>query len=305
MNRQLSMPVPRSSRMSLTSDTTSTLSFFSYTDSVASAPTTHRSSPGPNGLFRTRSYSEAPQPGRPTMSAISSAGFMEHTDPTWMLRHVLAQPNVMYGVVARERTSRGWLRMLKSWNAYLVVFRDGTLNTYHLGKNTVSRYKFSRPGECINGPFFSPGSELWDFIPGIPPLLASGTLFQTPSSVLRLTEDSEVHVHEQGVYVLKVTGRKFNLLVPDTPANATTTSSGGKLPSVPDSSETVNSFTQDESSILPPASVTAFRVNHYASGLTEEKTWMLQFETAESMMEWMTRIRRSISLIKGVVASAA
>ncbi|KAI8613268.1 hypothetical protein BC830DRAFT_1170379 [Chytriomyces sp. MP71] len=302
MNRQLSMPAPRSSHMSLTSDTASTLSSFSYTDSVASAPTTHLSSPGPKNLFRTRSYSEAPQPGRPSMSAISSAGFMEHRDPAWTLRHVLAQPNVMYGVVARERTSRGWLKMLKSWNSFLVVLRNGTLSTYHLGKNTVSRYKFSRPGECINGPFFSPGSELWDFVPGVPPLLASGTLFQTPSSVLRLTDESEVHVHEQGVYVLKVTGRKINLLVPSTPATAVITS---KMPPVPGSGESANSYIHSDISIASPASGTSFSVADNASGLSEEKTWMLQFETAESMMEWMTRIRQSISLVKRDAASAA
>ncbi|KAJ3238275.1 hypothetical protein HDU81_008099 [Chytriomyces hyalinus] len=383
VTRQMSMPAVISrtrSRSSFDSDTASTISrsSFSYsenaystTGSIASAPS-KLSSPSLGVALWTRSralsssgtrnhrefgsdsmmagssasmYGNASssQTQHTSITAITTAGFMEPTDPKWTLRHILAQPNVMYGLVRREKPSQTWLKSLKTKSSpYILALVDGNLAAFHSHKNGVSlplRSKLTHSGGegaqfSLNGPFFTPTTT--DPVPSkncplaatssTLPVFSTSVLYTPPSSVLQLTSDSEIHVSEKGVFVLRVTGKKLRGV-----SHGNTTTAAGRLDVGPSAATQVEPFgggsgswnAGKQSSVdvvvnaaaaaglgasvadfpaaasSSPTTTTTSSSRNVVSHLQEDKTWMLQFDDADAMMEWMTRIRRVISEIKG------
>ncbi|KAJ3029801.1 UNVERIFIED_CONTAM: hypothetical protein HDU68_011028 [Siphonaria sp. JEL0065] len=290
MNRTQNQSVPISlsrsnTRLSIASDTMTIATYASSLSlesmpSVKSSGSTYKSMSDLKSRFRATSHDSGvehvPVP-RPSMASISTAGFMEVNDPQLSLRFLLNQPNTMFGVVKREQLSRTFLGRNKSkFNPYITVLYGDKLIAYHAS----GKEKLLRP-DTMNGPFYSAGSTIHlknDGISGdytrrisatTPNLtFSSNSMHAAPRSILRLTTESEIHVSEKGVYVLKVTGKKI-----DNTADV--------------------------------ASMTAFSSIPLEFGILEDKTWLLQFENPDSMMEWMARIKRLIADMAAVVALAA
>ncbi|KAJ3405339.1 hypothetical protein HDU80_001522 [Chytriomyces hyalinus] len=399
VTRQMSMPAVISrtrSRSSFDSDTASTISrsSFSYSDnaysttgSIASAPSklsspslgvalwtrsralsssatrSHREF-GSDGLMAGSSASSvygnpSSQTQHTSISAITTAGFMEPTDPKWTLRHILAQPNVMYGLVRREKPSQTWLKSLKSKSSpYILALVDGNLAAFQSHKNGVSlplRSKLTtHSGEgssslSLNGPFFTTATTTAtttttdnNLVPSkistslsaktctslsaaaatsssnsTLPVFSTSVLYNPPSSVLQLTCDSEIHVSEKGVFVLRVTGKKIRVSSHANNGTSEVLAGGGvwhggaaaairpgKQQSSVDVVANAVAAAGLGASVVDfqsPAATAAASSSprNVVSHLQEDKTWMLQFDDADAMMEWMTRIRRVISAIKG------
>ncbi|KAJ3076251.1 hypothetical protein HDU98_004864 [Podochytrium sp. JEL0797] len=204
---------------------------------------------------------------RPSLAAIQGAGFLEKSDPHVALRFLLMQPNCLYGIIRREKAKRNWLGRDKStWTPYLTVLYGDKLIQYH----TTRKDRYAAQTDTMNGPFYSLGSSIQNYLDAptvssnphfLPPTISPNSLHDPPSSVLRLTTESEIHVSEKGVYVLRVTGKKME-----------NTADSASFASVSSTSATVLDF-----------------------GFLEDKTWMLQFENPESMMEWMTVIKNLLA----------
>ncbi|ORY33286.1 hypothetical protein BCR33DRAFT_723258 [Rhizoclosmatium globosum] len=221
---------------------------------------------------------------RPSMASISTAGFMEANDPQLTLRFLLNQPNTMYGIVKREKAARNWLGSMKStWNPYITVLYGDKLILYHASKKLLT-------SDSLNGPFYSSGSSIqFQDTPTTkprssfsssapkqeqqPPSFKSASLYQPPSSALRLTPESEIHVSEKGVYVLKVTGKKLEEVNVDAFKSVGLDSS---------------------SSSISTASTLSSSLSRLDFGILEDKSWELQFDNADSMMEWLGRIKARV-----------
>ncbi|KAJ3020056.1 UNVERIFIED_CONTAM: hypothetical protein HDU68_010382 [Siphonaria sp. JEL0065] len=289
MNRTQNQSVPISlsrsnTRQSIASDTmtiatnASSLSRESMA-SVKSSGSTYKSMIDLKSRFRATSHDSGvehiPVP-RPSMASISTAGFMEVNDPQLSLRFLLNQPNTMFGVVKREQPSHTFLGRNKSkFNPYITVLYNDKLIAYHAS----GKEKLLRP-DTMNGPFYSAGSTIHLKNNGISgdysrrssattpnPTFSSNSMHAAPRSILRLTTESEIHVSEKGIYVLKVTGKKID-------------------------------NTADVAAMTAASSISL------EFDILEDKTWLMQFENPDSMMEWMARIKRLIADMAAAVALA-
>ncbi|KAJ3026227.1 UNVERIFIED_CONTAM: hypothetical protein HDU68_005992 [Siphonaria sp. JEL0065] len=290
MNRTQNQSVPISlsrsnTRLSIASDTmtiatnASSLSLESM-PSIKSSNSTYKSMSDLKSRFRATSHDSSvehvPVP-RPSMASISTAGFMEVNDPQLSLRFLLNQPNTMFGVVKREKLSRNFLGRTKStFVPYITVLYGDKLIAYHAS----GKERLLRP-DTMNGPYYSAGSTIHLKNDGISgaytrritastpnPTFSSNSMHAPPRNILRLTTESEIHVSEKGVYVLKVTGKKI-----DNTADVATMTAVSSIP--------------------------------LEFGILEDKTWLMQFENPDSMMEWMARIKRLISDMAAAAVLAA
>ncbi|KAJ3245155.1 hypothetical protein HDU77_009582, partial [Chytriomyces hyalinus] len=235
---------------------------------------------------------------------------------------------------------------------YILALVDGNLAAFQSHKNGVSlplRSKLTtHSGEgssslSLNGPFFTTATSTTtdnnNLVPSktsspslsaktctslsaaaatssnsstFSPVFSTSVLYNPPSSVLQLTCDSEIHVSEKGVFVLRVTGKKLRV---SSHANNGTSEvlagggaqgtlwHGGGGAAAGGSGKQQSSVDVVANAVAAAglgASVVDFQSpaaagaspRNVVSHLQEDKTWMLQFDDADAMMEWMTRIRR-------------
>ncbi|KAJ3389086.1 hypothetical protein HDU84_009182 [Entophlyctis sp. JEL0112] len=223
-------------------------------------------------------------------------------------------------------TGRPWLRITPAWSHFVLVLQKDTLYLFHVPRGIMTASSLSSLVLGRNGPYQAsdtaaaadadnatnttgrsgaavrladPRSENTYSTAASPPppppakYFSARLLARHPTSCLKIVAMSEAYVCETGIYVLKVTGRRVE----------PTATSSGTGRAVED-----DALDEDETAsiVYARSSVGGSGNGRVPTGGPLDKlledyvdnTWLIQFDRPESMMTWMSTIRKCISRIK-------